>query len=112
MSDNLFLSKMTHKCTISEKGMDGYGKETEVVLFSNQVCFFEWQQQVIIDEKKEKVQINGFIFLPPIDIDVNCERYTFTQTFPEIRDVGYNYQIMPLHDPNTGVLHHYEVWMR
>ena len=109
--DNLLLSKMTHRCTITEKAMDGYGAETEATLFTDQACLFEWQNQVIVD-KGEKITINGLLFLPPIDLDVNCDRYTFTQTSPETRPVGHNYQIMPMHNPNNGELHHYEIWMR
>jgi len=112
LNDTLFNSKMTHKCTIKEKSMDGDGKDTSVTLFSNQPCYFEWQSQVISRDGKELVSINGILFLPPIDIDVNCKSYTFTQTYPEARDMGNNYQILALHDPRDGTLHHFEIWMR
>lgn len=112
MSDNLFLSKMTHKCTIATSHADKLGMTTDTTLFTNQPCFFEWQSQVIITEKGEKVAINGLLFLPDIVLDVDCRTYKITQTFPENRTFGNNYQIIPLHDPNTGILHHYEVWMR
>ena len=52
LNDALFNSKMTHLCTIKEKSMDGDGKDIEVVLFSNQPCYFNGKAKLLVGTAK------------------------------------------------------------
>jgi hypothetical protein len=109
----MFDELMTMRCSIIKMKSGGYG-DREIVSTTTLVpCFYE---DGIFDKTMadgQKVTFSGCLYLKAnAPLDINYTNYDFTITSPETIPGLQAHTINTDRDPNTGKIHHYEVWLK
>ena len=108
MSVPEFDALMNHALTLRKMKRDGTNSWSLDQEYPDERGWVDYGWQRILNEKDEHIEITALVFLPSeSNLDAEHEEWEIVHT--QLNRTMRVKQIDPISDPQTGVLHHYEV---
>jgi len=113
MSLASFNKLMTHTLTLKKRKRNSAGDFSVIETTENLKGFVEYGNHLITTEQDEELKAVAIVYFnDSLVIDIDYPYWMIDQTAPQNRAGLEVLKINPIDDPQTGITHHYEIYVR